>query len=99
MGCISRIIVLLAIVVQVAAAALGMLVLGSAGILGEAALVSSTDAIVVFALLAGSLLATFVLAMKLWMNSRNRKRLLKELTVCKAQIQSLHASTHVSTVN
>ncbi len=70
-----------------------MLVLGSAGVLGEAALVSSTDAVVVFVLLAGSLAATFVLALKLWVNSRNRKRFERELAACKAQTQFPRSGT------
>lgn len=99
MGCISRIIVLVAIVVQVAAATFGMLVLGSAGILGEAALVSSTDAVAVFILLAASLAATFVLALKLWVNSRNRKRLMRELTVHRARTEPITVNTHLSTLD
>lgn len=61
MGCLSRLLVIGAILIQFLAAALGLLVLGSAGVLGEAALISSSDAILLFVLLALSLAATFVL--------------------------------------
>lgn len=47
-GCLSRVIVFLALLVQqVAAAVLGMLVFGSAGVLGEAAIISAEDALIV----------------------------------------------------
>ena len=79
MGCLSRILVLGALGVQVAAAALGMLVLGMAGVLGNAAIISAEDALFIFVLLAASLLATIVLAVKLWTGSRKRKRLEAEI--------------------
>ncbi|MDQ3654604.1 MAG: hypothetical protein M3457_05950 [Chloroflexota bacterium] len=91
MGCISRLLVAAALAVQIIAAALGMLVLGSAGVLSEAALISSTDA-VVFVMLALSLAATFVLAIKLWFNSRNRKRLERALASATVTVQTPHPS-------
>lgn len=92
MGCISRLLVAAALAVQIIAAALGMLVLGSAGVLGEAALISSTDAVVVFVMLALSLVATFVLAIKHWFNSRNRKRLEQALASATVTVQTPHPS-------
>jgi hypothetical protein len=89
MGCLSRLIVVVALLVQVVAAGLGMLVLGSAGVLGEAALISSTDALVMFVLLALSLLATCILTVKLWLASRTRKRLERDFAV----IQTSNASS------
>ena len=75
MGCLSRLVVIVALAVQVVASVLGLIVLGSAGVLGEAAIISADDALVLFIALSLSLLATLVLAIKLWLGSRKRKRL------------------------
>jgi hypothetical protein len=80
MGCLSRLLVVGAILIQFLAAALGLLVLGSAGVLGEAALISSSDAIFLFVLLALSLVSTFVLSIKIWMASRENHRLQAQIT-------------------
>jgi hypothetical protein len=78
-SCLSRTIVGIALLIQLMAAALGMLVLGSAGVLGEAALMSAEDALIIFALLGVSLIATLVLGAKIWLASRTRRRLHDEL--------------------
>lgn len=74
-GCFSRIIVILSILVQVVAGGLALIVLGSAGVLGEAAIISADDALIVFVAICASLLATIVLSVKIWLSSRDRKRL------------------------
>jgi hypothetical protein len=84
MGCLSRVIVVLALLVQVAAAVLGMLVFGSAGVLGEAAIISAEDALIVFVLLAASLIATMILALKIWLGSRTRKQMRADLLATRA---------------
>jgi hypothetical protein len=86
MGCLSRSIVLLAVVVQVGAAALALVVLGSAGVLGSAAVINSNDALIVFIAVACSLLATFVLTMKIWLGSRKRKRLEAQLRALQSPV-------------
>jgi len=75
MGCLSRIVVIVAILVQIIAGALALIVLGSAGVLGSAAVVNSNDALIVFCAIIASLIATIVLALKIWLSSRDRKRL------------------------
>jgi len=62
MGCLSRIVVIVAILVQIIAGALALIVLGSAGVLGSAAVVNSNDALIVFCAIIASLIATIVLA-------------------------------------
>jgi len=74
-GCLSRAIVVIAILVQLVAGSLALIVLGSAGVLGNAALISADDALVVFIAVAASMVATVVLAIKIWMSSRAKKRL------------------------
>lgn len=86
MGCLSRMVIILALVVQVLAGALGLIVIGSAGVLGEAAIINSTDALVMFVSLCLSLLATVVLTIKLWLGSRKRKRLERALASMPAPI-------------
>lgn len=75
MGCLWRIVVIVAILVQIIAGALALIVLGSAGGLGSAVLINSNDALIVFFAIAASLVATIVLALKIWLSSRDRKRL------------------------
>lgn len=79
MGCLSRFIVVGAIATQLVASALGLLVLGTAGVLGEAAIMSAEDALVLLILMALNLLATVVLVIKLWTASRSRKQMGQEL--------------------
>ncbi len=76
----------LALVVQVLAGALGLIVIGSAGVLGQAAIINSTDALVMFIALCLNLLATVVLTIKLWLGSRKRKRLERALVGTPAPI-------------
>ena len=84
MGCLSRLVVMAALAVQVIASALGLIVFGSAGVLGNAAIVSAEDALIVFIALALSLVATIVLTIKLWLGSRKRKRLEQALNAASA---------------
>lgn len=84
MGCLSRLVVIAALAVQVIASVLGLIVFGSAGVLGNAAIVSAEDALIVFIALALSLVATVVLTIKLWLGSRRRKRLEQALAAASA---------------
>lgn len=79
MGCLSRIFTVVALLVQMVSGALGMLVLGSAATLDEAALISASDAIILFVLLGLSLLCTLFLALKLWRGSSRRKDLERDV--------------------
>lgn len=85
MGCLSRILVVGALLVQVIASGLALLVLGSAGVLGSAAIINSDDAFLVFIAVALSLLATVVLAVKIWIGSRRRKHMERELAELRAR--------------
>lgn len=89
MGCISRVIVVLAIIVQVVSASLALIVLGSAGVLGSTAVINSDDALIVFVAVALSLLATVVLTVKIWLSSRKRKRLEARLLALQTSSTSL----------
>lgn len=73
MGCLSRIVVIVALLVQSIAGVLALIVLGSAGVLGSATVVNSRDALIVFCAVIASLVATIVLALKIWLSSRDRK--------------------------
>jgi len=74
-GCLSRAIVVVAVLVQLIAGSLVLIVLGSAGVLGNAAIISADDAVVVFFATVASLVATVILAVKIWMSSRAKKRM------------------------
>ncbi len=74
MRIVSRMIVLGALGVQFATTVLGVLVFFNAKTLGNAALIAESDAYILLAGLVLSLLATTVLAIKLWRGSRRRKR-------------------------
>lgn len=75
MGCLSLIVVIIAILAQVIAGALALIVLGSAGGLGSAVRINSDDALIVFFAIVASLVATVVLALKIWLSSRDHKRM------------------------
>ncbi|MGB3330860.1 MAG: hypothetical protein WBA46_17990 [Thermomicrobiales bacterium] len=75
MGCLSRFVVIVAILVQLVSGVLALVVLGSARTMGEAALLNKTDALTILVATGASLLATFVLAIKIWMSSRTKKHL------------------------
>lgn len=84
MGCLSRFLVAGAILTQLIASALALLVLGMAGVLGGAAIISADDALILFILMALNLLATVVLAIKVWSSGRAKKRMGQELATYRA---------------
>jgi hypothetical protein len=84
MGCLSRFLIAGAILTQLVASALALLVLGSAGVLGEAAIMSAEDAMILFVLMALNLVATIVLAFKVWSSGRAKKRMGQELATYRA---------------
>ena len=67
------------LLVQVLAALWALLVVGSSNTLGEVALLSADDAIVLFILAALSLLSTAILALVIWRGSRRGRKLEQEL--------------------
>ncbi len=79
MGAVRRLFVGGIVLLQLATFALTLLVLGSAGSLGGAAFISTDDALLLFVLNAGSLVATLVLALVLWAGGRARRRQAREL--------------------
>ncbi len=79
MGCLRRFVVVGIIGLQLVTFVLALVVLGSAGVLGEAALLSSDDALILFVLNAASLVGTLVLTLVLWWGGRVRRRQAREL--------------------
>jgi hypothetical protein len=66
------------------ASAAALLVLGSAGVLGEAAIMSADDVMILFVLMALNLVATIVLAFSIWSSGRTKKRMGQELETYRA---------------
>lgn len=83
-GCLARTIVAGTLVLQAAAFALTLAVVWSAGVLGEAAIISADDALVLFFLCAAGLAGTAVLAVALWRGGRTRRRQARELAALRA---------------
>ena len=85
MGCLRRLLVIGIVGLQTLTFALTLVVLGSAGVLGEAALISADDLVVLFILNVGSLVATLVLTVIMWTGrrsgSRSRRRQAREAGV------------------
>lgn len=78
MSCLRRFTLVLILLVQIAAFGFTLLVIGSAGILGEAAVINATDATIVFILSAIALAGTILLAIMLWFGGRKRRQLARE---------------------
>lgn len=79
MGCFRRILAVCVVFFLTVTALLSLLVLGSAGVLGDAALISADDALFLVVLNALSLLSIVVLILILWQGSRHRSRLEKKI--------------------
>ena len=79
MGCLRRFLVVGIVLTQLASFAFTLLVFGAAGALGEAVILNSTDALVVFLLNGAALLATVVLVVVLWSGGRARRRQAREI--------------------
>lgn len=84
MSCIGRACVAGVVVLQIATFALTLAVLLSAGVLGEAAIISANDALILFFLNAASLAGTIFLAVVLWLDGRTRRRQTRELAALRA---------------
>lgn len=84
MGCLRRLLVVGIFFLQVLTFALTLVVLGSAGVLGEAAFISADDALLLFVLSAASLVGTLALAVVLWSGNRARRRQARELAMLRA---------------
>lgn len=79
MDCLGRAFVAGAIVLQVAAFGLTLAVIWSAGVLGEAAIISADDALILFVLNVAGLVGTGGLAMPLWLGGRARRHQARDL--------------------
>ena len=88
MGCLRRLLVVGVVCLQLAIFALTLLVLGSAGVLGKAAIVSADDAMILFFLNAAALAGTMVLAVALWLGGRARHRQARELATLRSGVPS-----------
>jgi len=75
MGCLRRILIVLALLWNLAGWALVAIVIGDANTLGEAALINKNDAMVIFIASLGGLLLTLMLAILVWSGSRRRRKL------------------------
>lgn len=79
MGCLRRLFLVGTVIVQVATFGWVMLVIGSAGILSDAALISANDAMVALVLSAIAAVLTLIEVIVLWRGGRTRRRMATEL--------------------
>lgn len=79
MGCLRRLFLIGTIIVQFAAFGWALIVFGSAGVLGGAALVAAEDALVGFILAAVAAVLTLIQVIVLWRGGRARRRMAVEL--------------------
>ena len=86
MGFRSRLLVVVAIGIQLLAAGFGLLVLGSAGVKREAVQLSSIDVTAVVILLALSAVACLVLGVTIWLSLREHSRLRQQIFTCRSQL-------------
>ncbi len=96
MGCVGRILYAIIIGLFAVTFGLGLLVIGSAGTLGEAAIVSADDLLVLFFLNLASLGGWFVLVLLIWRGHRLRKR--QEQSIIELR-NKLSAASHRSIPN
>ena len=80
MGCLRRGFLLITVAVQFGAFGLTMLVIGSGGVLGQAELISASDAMVVFFVTAAAAVLTVIELVVLWHGGRARRRLATEVS-------------------
>lgn len=73
MGCLRRGFLLITVVAQFAAFGLTMLVIGSGGVLGEAELISASDAMLVFIATGAAAVLTLIEVIVLWHGGRARR--------------------------
>ena len=73
MGCLRRGLILLGLAWNLIAWTMVLIVMGSAGTLGEAAILAEDDAIVIFFAAIGGVVFTLLLAVMFWTGSRRRK--------------------------
>ena len=71
---------MLTIAVQFAAFGMTMLVIGSGGVLGEAELISASDAMLVFIGTGAAAVLTLIEVIVLWHGGRARRRLVDEVS-------------------
>lgn len=88
MGCLGR--VLYAVIIGLFAVTFGLdlLVIGSAGTLGEAAIVSADDLLLLFFLNAASFIGLVVLVLLIWRGHRLRQRQEKTIAELRNQLSS-----------
>ena len=79
MGCLRRLLLAGTVTVQFLTFGWVLLVLGSAGTLGGAAVISADDAIVAVILVAVAAVLTLIQVIVLWQGGRARRRMAAEL--------------------
>lgn len=87
MGCFRRVFLVGTVIVQLAAFAWALIVFGSAGVLGGAALIAAEDALVGFILAAVAAVLTLIQVIVLWRGGRARQRMVVELAQRPARTQ------------
>ena len=80
MGCLRRGMIITILLLDVVTFGLTIAVLGSAGVLGQAALIAKDDALLLVVMNGAALVGTLVLAVVIWLGSRDRSRGDRELS-------------------
>ncbi len=80
MGCLRRLFLVGTVIVQFAAFIWALVVFGSAGVLGGAAVIAAEDALVGFILAAAAAALTLIQVIVLWRGGRTRRRMAAELS-------------------
>lgn len=75
MGCLRRLFLVGTVLIQLAAFVWALIVFGSAGVLGGAAVISADDALVGFILAAVAAALTLIQVIVLWQGGRVRRRM------------------------
>lgn len=88
MGCMRRALLVAVIVLFALTFGASLLVLGSAGLLGEAALMAADDVILLFILNLTSLVGLGVLTLMLWQNHRVRSGQERRIEELQAALQA-----------
>lgn len=88
MGCLGRILYAIIIGLFAVTFGLDLLVIGSAGTLGEAAIVSADDLLLLFFLNAASFIGLVILVLLMWRGHRLRQRQEKVIAELRSQLSS-----------
>jgi hypothetical protein len=88
MGCLGRILYAVIIGLFAITFGLDLVVIGSAGTLGEAAIVSADDLLLLFFLNAASFIGLVILVLLMWRGHRLRQRQEKSIVELRTQLSS-----------